>query len=110
MLDNFKIYRRQNHNQKPLATNIQLFDKKRIHIGLTPSYFSPLITMENGNSMPIKKSNGVVEGGSFDQVRKKTNFHPLTICSSDFGLGRLGGFEQGGEITRDAQVSKQFYK
>jgi len=29
---------------------------------------SPLITMENGNSMPIKKSNGVVEGGSFDQI------------------------------------------
>ena len=31
---------------------------------------SPLITMENGSSSPIKKSNGVVEGGSFDQVRK----------------------------------------
>merc|ERR1712088_781007 len=30
---------------------------------------SPLITMENGKSMPpIKKSNGVVEGGSFDQI------------------------------------------
>merc|ERR1719490_700798 len=29
---------------------------------------SPLITMKNGNSMPIKKSNGVVEGGSFDQI------------------------------------------
>merc|ERR1719337_203595 len=31
---------------------------------------SPLITMENGgsSSLPIKKSNGVVEGGSFDQI------------------------------------------
>jgi len=29
---------------------------------------SPLITMENGSSSPIKKSNGVVEGGSFDQI------------------------------------------
>ena len=34
---------------------------------------SPLITMENGtsSSLPIKKSNGVVEGGSFDQVWEK---------------------------------------
>merc|ERR1719422_1242252 len=29
---------------------------------------SPLITMENGSSSPIKKSNGVVEGGGFDQI------------------------------------------
>ena len=65
--------------------------------------------MENGNSsMPIKKSNGVVEGGSFDQVRKKINLSPkFTNSSPDFGLGRPGGLKQGGEITRDAQVSIQ---
>ena len=95
---------------------------------------SPLITMENGtsSSLPIKKSNGVVEGGSFDQVWEKIilqnqissfnanllgfwrrsffliKFHTLMQTFSDFGSGRPWGLKQGGEITRAAQVSEQF--
>merc|ERR1719509_638628 len=35
---------------------------------LISEHSSPLITMETGSSVPVKKSNGVVEGGSFDQI------------------------------------------
>ena len=31
-------------------------------------YFSPLISVEAGDSAPVKKLNGLVEGGSFDQI------------------------------------------
>ena len=30
--------------------------------------FSPLISVEGGESAPVKKLNGLVEGGTFDQI------------------------------------------
>ena len=32
------------------------------------NFFSPLISVDTGDSAPVKKLNGLVEGGSFDQI------------------------------------------